>query len=192
MRGQRTFSAAWRRRIAAAALWLAALLAPAAPLPAQTGAPLEYAVKATYLYKFVPFVTWPAGTFSAPSSPYHLCVVGNDAFAGLLERVVEGEVVSGRRFVVQRLSGFDPGFPCHIMYVMGTERRAAADVLRAVGDRPILTFTDQAAGGEARGIVHFVVHNDRVRFEIDNKVALARGLQISAKVLELALSVNRG
>ena len=34
------------------------------PLAAQSPN-VEYAVKATYLYKFAPFVEWPAGTFAA-------------------------------------------------------------------------------------------------------------------------------
>ena len=39
-------------------------------LPPQPAISLEYAVKATYLYKLAPFVNWPPGTFhSADEAP---------------------------------------------------------------------------------------------------------------------------
>ena len=29
---------------------------------------LEYSVKATYLYKFIPFIAWPVNAFASPAS----------------------------------------------------------------------------------------------------------------------------
>jgi hypothetical protein len=43
--------------VAAIALGVAQMARPA---PANADAALEYAVKAAYLTKFIPFITWPA------------------------------------------------------------------------------------------------------------------------------------
>lgn len=49
------------------------------------------AVKATYLYKFAPFVEWPnAGAAASAAAPVQFCVVRDNALGGLLERVVAG------------------------------------------------------------------------------------------------------
>src|SRR6185369_14635060 len=46
------------------------------------GAPsLEPSIKATFLYKFVPFVEWPADAFDTPTAPVNICVFGNDQVA---------------------------------------------------------------------------------------------------------------
>ena len=63
-----------------AAARLAAGLATAAGLAFAPGAAnageasLEYAVKANFLYKFGPFVDWPATAFATPSSPFTICL----------------------------------------------------------------------------------------------------------------------
>ena len=54
----------------------------------------------------------------------------------------------------------------------------------------MLTVTDAAVSRDEKGIVHFVIHDDRVRFEIDDRAAAENGLMISSKVLSLALSVT--
>src|ERR1700756_4784994 len=46
---------------------------------------LEYAVKAAYLYKFTPFVEWPASAFAGPGSPFNVCVLGDDPFGPALD-----------------------------------------------------------------------------------------------------------
>jgi hypothetical protein len=54
---------------------------------------------------------------------------------------------------------------------------------------PLLVVTSQAAEGH-KGIINFVIRDDRVRFEIDDAEAARRGLTISSKLLSLAVSVK--
>ncbi|MFZ2855210.1 MAG: YfiR/HmsC family protein, partial [Rhodocyclaceae bacterium] len=65
------------RSAALAASCVALIYIPAA-VAAADGDSLEYTVKATYLFKFGIYVDWPSGTFSSPSSPLNLCIVGDD------------------------------------------------------------------------------------------------------------------
>lgn len=152
--------------------------------------PLEYAVKATYLYKFVPFVEWPDSAFASPSSPVILCIVGADPFGDLVDRAVSGETAGRRPIEVRRLHSADRTAGCHIMYVAGSATQSAAEALHAVRGTPVLTVTDARQGGAARGIIHFVIRDDRVRFAVDDRAAAANGLEISSKLLSLATSVR--
>jgi hypothetical protein len=175
------------RRGLMAGLALAALLRPGAA-PAQDNA-LEYAVKATYLYKFAPFVHWPE---SAPASVtgFEICIVGHDPFGPVLDEAVRGEQVRGRPIVVRRLSEISEAHACQVVFAGGSAAQSIPDILRAVTGKPVLTVTDAAVSRDEKGIVHFVIHDDRVRFEIDDRAAAENGLMISSKVLSLALSVT--
>jgi hypothetical protein len=53
-----------------------------------------------------------------------------------------------------------------------------------------LTVTESEAS-DRRGMVNFVLQDNRIRFEIDDAAAAQNGVEISAKVLKLALSVRR-
>ena len=55
---------------------------------------IEHAVKATYLYKFAPFVEWPAGAFRFPSDPLVICIVGTDAVGSLVDEAATGQTVA--------------------------------------------------------------------------------------------------
>jgi len=54
----------------------------------------------------------------------------------------------------------------------------------------VLTITDGVADPAARGMINFVIVDNRVRFEIDAGGARRAGLDISSKLLSLAVSVR--
>lgn len=175
--------------------WLPAILAgllalfTALPAAAQSN-PLELAVKATFLYKFGPFVGWPQTIFAGPEAPVVLCIIGDGPFGATLDEAVAGQRIGQRPITLRRLATAERQSGCHIMYMAGSAAQPVAAALDAVRGTPVLTFTDESRGGEAKGIIHFVVRDDRVRFEIDEYAAAENGITISSKVLSLAVAVR--
>jgi len=165
-----------------------------APVWAGSGQPasLEYPIKATYLYKFAPFVTWPEAAFDSPSSPFVLCIVGEDPFGSLLDQAVAGQRVGQHPIAVRRLQKVDHGANCHILFVGASRGQAAADALAVVKGAPVLTVTDSVGADTGASVIHFVVQDNRVRFRIDGQAAAQNGLVISSKLLSLALASRRG
>lgn len=167
-----------------ALLWSLPVHAGAAPSSHQTS--LEYSVKANYLVRFAAFVEWPARAFADARSPVVLCVVGRDPFNGSLDRAARAQTAYGRTLVVRRPDTAEAAAACHILYV-----GAGGGSLVPVGAHSILRITDAAVSAE-RGMIHFVVNDDRVRFHIDLQAASRSGLSISSRLLNLALSVRGG
>jgi hypothetical protein len=155
------------------------------------GPTLEYAIKATYLYKFIPFVEWPAGAFASPESAFNICVVGDDPFGDILDRALAGVKIGDRPVTSKRLAVADRAAGCHVMFIGGSTDQPVAAALAAVEGAPILTVTDSAPNRDSSGTVNFVVADNKVRFEIDQRAAAANGLAVSAKLLSLAINVTR-
>jgi hypothetical protein len=63
-------------------------------------------------------------------------------------------------------------------------------MLAAIGRQPVLTITD-AVNAPKRGVIHFVLVDGRVRFFIDQGAAQRRGLNISSRLLTLAIGVTQ-
>jgi hypothetical protein len=160
----------------------------AAPVLAATS--LEYAVKANYLYKFAPFVEWPPRLFAQPTTPLSLCVVGEDPFGPALDDAVRGQTFNGRPIVIHRLPAVEPDSPCNILFISKPTAQSSADAMKAVAGEPVLTVTDGGRNGEA-GIIRFLIEDGHVRFDIDLAAARAAGLNISSKLLSLAVSHRR-
>lgn len=152
---------------------------------------LELTVKATYLYKLAPFVSWPPGAYAAPNAPLVICVQGADPFGVVLDRVTNGQAVGAHPVLVRRLAKLDPDFGCEIAYLAGGPAQSQAQALQAVEGQPVLTVTDEATGATARGIVHLRLEAGKVRFSIDAGQAEVNGVAISSKLLALAIGVKR-
>jgi hypothetical protein len=170
--------------------WALGSPARAEPLRAEKGA-AELTVKATYLYKLAPFVSWPPGAYSAPNAPLVICVQGADPFGAVLDRVTSGQAVGAHPVLVRRLAKLDPDSGCEIAYLAGGPAQSQAQALQAVEGQPVLTVTDEATGTTARGIVHLRFEAGKVRFSIDTGQAEVNGVAISSKLLALAVRVRR-
>lgn len=189
---------AWRRRSRAARLgWVLVLLlacvtsgALAQPLQRPASAPsLEYAVKATYLYKLAPFVNWPPDEFTTPDAPFRICVAGDDPFGDYLQKAVAGRSLGAHPFEVSRLETLTPDAACQIVFISHLPSQSIGQALDAVSGKPVLTVLDSTMPHPG-GIVQFVIEHGRVRFEIDTSAAARNHLTISSKLLNLALAVR--
>jgi hypothetical protein len=147
-------------------------------------------VKATYLVKIQPFISWPATSFPNPGSPFTICVAGQDPFGSLLDRAVAGLTFQNRPIMVRRLPAGAGATGCQILFVASPDPQIVRQTLAAVRGQPVLTVTDAAADADAQGIINFLVIDDRVRFTIDDDAAEQSGLDISSKLLSLAVSVR--
>ena len=167
-----------------------ALACPWTAARADDPGALSLAVRAAFLYKFEPFVAWPPQAFATPDSPFNLCVIGDDPFGPLLDRVVDGQKTAGHAVAIVRLKTVSPDAHCQMLYIAAADAGAAHQAEAAVAGAPILTVTDGVADPSAKGMINFVIADNRVRFEIDASAAKRSGLDISSKLLSLALSVR--
>jgi hypothetical protein len=161
-----------------------------APASAEEGGRLERAIKATYLYKFAPFVEWPKTALGSPGSPFVICVLGADPFARVLDEAVAGQRLFGRPITVGRVSAVAANSGCQILFAGASPTQSVAAALAAVRGTPVLTVTDSEDNEGAKGIINFVIEDNHVRFQIDDAAAAANGLVISSKLLSLAVAVT--
>lgn len=174
--------AAIARRLASALCVFAVVTASAAPL--------EYQVKASYLYNFVQFITWPSDASASPSASegkFNLCVVGAERFGNALDALV-GERIDGREIALRRLErpAQARAARCHLLFIAaGTPEVNSGE---AVSERGLLTIGETPGFLQRGGIINLVEHNGRIRFEINQQAARTAGLVISSRILSLALN----
>jgi hypothetical protein len=158
---------------------LAGVLAILAGGGAHAQAAPEEGVKAAFITKFPAFVVWPR-----PPARHVICTVGEDAVVlGLVSMNPAGAEL-------RRLETIGPASGCTVLYAAGGPRQSVAQALQAVDGQPVLTVTD-SRGSSVRGMIHFTVQRQRVRFMIDSARAQRHGLSISSKLLALAVGVDR-
>lgn len=143
-------------------------------------------VKTTFLYRFSSLVSWPdAGTAAATT----LCIAGPQPYERAIERVISAAGTQ-RQFAVRHIDSAEQVAGCRVLYIVEDSDRAR-EKLRAATGQPVLTVTDASVSPDVRGIIHFAVVDNRVRFHIDDHLAAQGGLTIDSRLLALALSVRR-
>lgn len=150
----------------------------------------EYDLKAAFLFNFAKFVEWPESAFAGERAPLTLCVYGEDPFGPALDGVVQGERVGERSLLVQRPDSLDDLGDCHVLFVGRSEKDRLGEVMAQVRGKPVLTVADTDGFLRAGGVINFILEGKKVRFLIDQEAAERSGLEISSKLMRLA--VNTG
>jgi hypothetical protein len=158
----------------AAAVTLVSSLCPAQ----NDAAPLEYQVKAAFLFNFLKFVEWPA---VANTAPWVIGVLGSDPFGDILDTTVRGKIVNGRPVEVRHYSKLNDVKDCNILFIGRSEfERTGAPV------QPGLLTVGEASGFlKSGGIINFYTLDNHVHFEIRATVARSVGLRLSSQLLKL-------
>lgn len=161
-----------------------------APLRATEPRATEYEVKATFLFNFLKFASWPDSALR-PGGTLDICAFGDSSVADQLQ-TFHDRVVDGHRVNVQPV--VDPSdLPfCHVVFLAEAEHRRVATVLGAVVGSPVLTVGEQPDFLERGGIINFVTENSRVRFDINQSGAERVNVKISAHLLRLARKTSAG
>jgi hypothetical protein len=187
----------WRDRVrsgytvlAASAVLLTATTMCGRPPAPGANAPLEYEVKAAFLFRFAQFVEWPANTFKDASEPFTYCTIGEDPFRGALERTMNGKTIGQRALRVEHLSAAGRVGECQVLFVGAPgDRKHVEETLAGARAMPILTVGEADQFAENGGAIGFCTEDNKIRFEVNLDAAGKAGLKISAKLLALAKTV---
>lgn len=174
----------WRKAIVAG-LWFALLRT-------AYGAeqPTEYEVKAAFLFNFSKFIEWPSAAFENNQSPVIIGLVGENSMEEILTTLVKGEKVKNRAISIRRFSANDDLTPCHLLFVSRSEGNRTKAILDRLKKRCILTIGEMDDFLKLGGMISFVIVQENVRFDINQKALEQAGLKASSRLLAVARSVN--
>jgi YfiR/HmsC-like len=189
MRAEQSSGLRWRwvSRLALPVITFAALLLLDRPAEAQPN--LEYEVKAAFLLNFAKFVEWPRTAFADATAPIAICILGKDPFGPVIDELVTGETVNGRKLIVRRIAARPVQQSCQIVFDEAPGKEAAK-VLSMLG-QGVLTVGEGDSFVHDGGMIGFMLDNRRVRFDINEGAAEAAALKISSKLLSVARDVEK-
>jgi len=170
-------------------LLLACVALPAIALANRTA---EAQIKAAFLYKFGGFVEWPAHAFERPDSPFTIGVLGADAVATELERVVPGRTVQGRPIAVRKVKRGESLAGLHLLFVGVAESARIGEMVGGLKGQPLLLVTESENALAQGSMINFVAVEDKVRFDVALPPAERGQLKISARLLAVARKVIPG
>ena len=152
--------------------------------------PSEYQVEAAYLYNFGRFVEWPAKGTNAPGS-FTICVLGEDPFGQALDATIAGEAIGNQRVIARRISSPQMAVDCQILFISSSEANRLNKIIEALNKSSVLTVSNIPQFSERRGMIQFVLEENRIRFEVNLTATQRAGLTLSSDLLKVATVVRK-
>ena len=166
---------------------LCGLLAAPVRTSADEAPGLETQVKAAFLLKLAAFVEWPATTNADSPREFTIGILGDDPFGNCLKEVACDQQIRGLPVRLLRGKEVAEMLDCNILFVSPSETNRFDQVIEAVGERPILTISDEHDFARSGGVMNFIIKEDgKVRFEVNLAAAGRAHLRLSAKLLQVA------
>lgn len=177
-------------RFACTSIFLAAVcISGEHALRAQQG-PTDSQVEAAYLYNFLRFVDWPDDPPMESRSPWVLCVVGDTSVGDDLKQLVSGKSVRGHDLEARKLPISADLRGCNVLFIGASEKKRLGWILTSLRGSSVLTVADMDHFVESGGMIQFVIQDSRVRVAIDVGATSRARLNVSSKLLSLAIAVT--
>ena len=147
---------------------------------------VEYQVKAAFIYNFMAFTHWPDST----GQTINLCVYGEDYFGQEIDKL-QNRSINNRHIKVTRIAELDQLKACQAIFFSKSVSSQLSSILNDLQNEPILTLAD-SPNATAQGIaINMSLVNEKIVFEINLTKVRASGLDISSKLLQLAVKVHQ-
>lgn len=146
-------------------------------------------VKAAFLFNFMKFITLPVSNGALPRQSIGICIYG-DGDTDVYHRMLEGKTVGSKSLIPMQRRAGEKLDNCEVIFFQDPEP-VDSGLLERIKNRGILTVGDSPQFFSQGGIIHFVIKENKIRFEISNRRAEAEGIRISADLLKLALFVEQ-
>jgi len=181
-----TLLAPWRTWSQGVALAFATWAGCAPLAQAQSQVQAMDRIKAAYVYNFAKFVDLPV----VDNMPIRLCLVGKDDPNGRMASL-HRRTAQKREIHVFKDTPLDQLKDCAMVFVGYSEARQFPNVVRQLGNAPILLISDVRLAIDQGAHLVLLHHDDRVEFEVNLLNLQKSNLRASSQMLKLARTVVR-
>ena len=147
-------------------------------------------MKAAHLLKFAHYIEWPVQAFADPADPIVIGVIGAAPLAEELERISPAHEIGKRKVVVKRLTTEDTSAKVHILYIGRRSGPKVQEWFTTVETQPLLRVCDASHELAHACAIKFLMHDNRLRFDISLPATEASGIRITAPLLTVARQVE--
>jgi hypothetical protein len=160
---------------------------------AQSKSSRAYAIKAGFIYNFTKFIKWPPPSkFSTVNNSYRICVIGDNPFGSILERLEEKHRFKQHPLIIQLYVSPEDFQGCHILFVSFSERFNLENIVQKAKNLQVLTVGDTEGYAERGVDINLLVAQNKVRFEISKQCLDNKGFKVSSELYDLATIVRGG
>jgi hypothetical protein len=146
----------------------------------------KHEIKAAYVYNFIRFVTW-----SVEKKTITIGILGNNQFTEVLKSKLTNQKIENIPLKVIRFSELEDYTICDVIYIAKDNEINNNTILKQLKNKSILSISEVDNFCLNGGIINFIEgDNGNYFFEINQNRAIQEKIQISSKLLKLAIRIR--
>ncbi|MBT2970029.1 MAG: YfiR family protein [Candidatus Thiodiazotropha sp. (ex Ctena orbiculata)] len=150
----------------------------------------ENILKAVFIYNFAKFTRWPSETWTKNGTSLRICSIGNDELSQALVRL-NGRKVRELPVTIEHREESNNLDNCHLLYLARSMQHLMLEINKSIRTKPVLTVSEITDFSKQGGMIELYRINSRIRFKINLQAAREAGLDLSSRLLKLAVDVKR-
>lgn len=159
--------------------------------PAQSATASEDDLRAAMVSHLPLFVEWPAAKTDPAHPQFHVCLLGADPIAPVLESAFRASSTVAVPVVFSRVAASDKLEACHLLYIGAGARGSFAHLLPALMQASVLTVSERPIDAAVGEVIGLPLEDNHVQIEVNLSAAQNSKLTVSSKLLRLAAVVKR-
>ncbi|ABC30975.1 conserved hypothetical protein [Hahella chejuensis KCTC 2396] len=149
---------------------------------------VEYQIKASYLYNFMQFVSFPQDSL-AQEGQIKVCIVGVNRFGDALDEIDGAKAPQGK-VVVRSLGRYRSNLPvhgCNVLFLSSSEERETERILKLVDVREVLTISEYSPFIDYGGLIELYQKDDSIRFRVNASLVTETKFKVAAQLVQLGV-----
>ncbi len=159
------------------------------PPDSSSAAPIEYQVKAAFIYKFINFIEWPDHVWNNSADTIIIGVFGENPILEALYSIPR-QKFKGRQIKIKKIKNLQDLKASHIAVIGEAGNLDLKNIFDHLKRAGVLTIGDTKEFARKGGMINFYLEKEKVRFEMNPEAAEEADLKISSKILRLAKIVR--
>jgi len=139
-----------------------------------------------FLYNFSKYVKWPEGK---TAGKFVIGVYGSSPIEKDLMAMASSKKVNGMSIEVKKFNSTSGIDECHIIYVSSSSSNKIDEIIASTQEQPVLIVTDKPGLANKGAAINFVDQGGKIKFELNQHNAEARGLKVAGSLVSLAIIV---
>ena len=145
----------------------------------------EYTLKATFLYNFTMFTTWPNTNKETRS----ICILGDNPFENDLHKLVETNQKQNH-IKIEFKHEINETTDCDILFISRSEKNLLDTILVFLKDKPILTVSDIKNFAHKNGMIEFHIQSSKIKLKINLVAVNQGGIKLHSNLIELGTIIK--
>jgi hypothetical protein len=147
----------------------------------------ESNLKAAFIYNFTRFVEWEP---SSVANDFIIGIVGASSVDEPLEEISKTRTVNTKKIIIKHFEKPEDIDKCNILFIPKGVKIPLQDFLTKIETKDVLLITEKQGYASKGSSINFVLIDNKLKFEANQKAITSAGLKVSAQLLKLAIIVN--